>query len=88
MNQAALAIDAALAGQGLAMVNRRFVHEALATGRLVQVRDEPVQTEWGYYLVMPSHGRQDPALMLVSDWLQRLAREETKPRNPPAHDWP
>lgn len=78
MNQAALAIDAALAGQGLAMVNRRFVHKALATGRLLQVTAEPVQTELGYYLVMPSRSRQDPALMAVSDWLKTLAKEEAE----------
>ncbi|KTT49892.1 hypothetical protein SB11R_09285 [Pseudomonas oryzihabitans] len=78
MNQAALAIDAALAGQGLAMVNRRFVHEALATGRLLQVTAEPVPSELGYYLVMPSRSRQDPALMAVSDWLKALAKEEAE----------
>ncbi len=73
MNQAALAIDAALAGQGVAMVNRRFVREALASHQLLQVLEEPVQSDWGYYLVMPTRSRADAALAAVGAWLKALA---------------
>lgn len=79
MNQAALAIDAALAGQGLAMVNRRFVHEALDKNHLLQVLDEPVQSDWGYYLVMPTRNRADAALQTVAHWLKKLADDRAMP---------
>ena len=79
MNQAALAIDAALAGQGVAMVNRRFVREALDSGQLLQVLAEPVQSDWSYYLVMPTRSRTDAALLTVGEWLKTLAGDTLAP---------
>ena len=79
MNQAALAIDAALAGQGVAMVNRQFVRDALESGQLLQVLAEPVQSDWGYYLVMPTRGRADTALLAVGEWLKTLASDTLAP---------
>ncbi|WP_312731662.1 LysR substrate-binding domain-containing protein [Pseudomonas oryzihabitans] len=80
MNQAALAIDAALASQGVAMVNRRFVREALERRQLLQVMVDPVQSDWGYYLVMPTRNRTDAALAAVGEWLKMLANESATPR--------
>ncbi|MNE92226.1 Glycine cleavage system transcriptional activator [compost metagenome] len=44
INQAALVIEAAMSGQGLAMANRVFLEDALSSGRLVQVVDNIVAT--------------------------------------------
>lgn len=71
INQAALAIDAAASGQGLAMANRIFLADALVTGRLVQVVDDAVKTDLGYYLVVPKRTRDDKAVVTVSRWIRR-----------------
>ncbi|WP_296068268.1 LysR substrate-binding domain-containing protein [uncultured Agrobacterium sp.] len=73
INQAALAIDAAASGQGLAMANRIFVAEALRSGQLMQVVDDPVETDVGYYLVVPKIARGDAATVSVSKWLRQQA---------------
>ena len=74
INQATLVIDAAIAGQGLAMANRVFLQDALTTGRLIQVVDEPVQTDYGYYLVVPKRIQSDKAVSAVSRWIVQKFR--------------
>jgi len=69
INQAALAIEAAMSGQGLAMANRVFLEDALRSGRLVQVVDKVVATDVGYYLVLPKKTHDDAALA-VSRWIR------------------
>ena len=50
-NQTALALDAALAGQGVAIACQAFVQADLTAGRLVQVSDSNLIVEPDYYLV-------------------------------------
>lgn len=50
-NQISLALDAALAGQGLAIVSRVFVRGDLQAGRLVEVGSAGYAPDKGYYLV-------------------------------------
>ncbi len=50
-NQTTLALDAALAGQGIALACRVFVARDLEAGRLVQVTDETMTKEPSYFLV-------------------------------------
>jgi LysR family glycine cleavage system transcriptional activator len=50
-NQTALALDAALAGQGVALACRAFVASDLAAGRLVQVVKATMTIEPHYFLV-------------------------------------
>jgi DNA-binding transcriptional LysR family regulator len=50
-NQTTLALDAALAGQGVASACRAFVAADLDAGRLVQVTDVSSVMEPGYFLV-------------------------------------
>jgi len=69
INQAALVIEAAMSGQGLAMANRVFLEDALSSGRLVQVVDNVVATDVGYYLVLPKKTHYDAALA-VSRWIR------------------
>lgn len=71
INQAALAIEAAASGQGIAMANQAFLADALSKGRLVQVVDDAVETDLGYYLVAPKKTRDDRAAVTVSRWIRR-----------------
>ena len=50
-NQTTLALDAALAGQGVALACRAFVAGDLKAGRLVQVTHETMIKEPSYFLV-------------------------------------
>ncbi|MFD1216764.1 LysR substrate-binding domain-containing protein [Microbulbifer celer] len=50
-NQTTLALDAALAGQGIALACRAFVAADLEAGRLVQVTDETMIKEPSFFLV-------------------------------------
>ncbi|MGP5546419.1 LysR substrate-binding domain-containing protein [Psychrobacter alimentarius] len=50
-NQTALALDAALAGQGVAIACQAFVQADLSAGRLIQVSESDLIVEPNYYLV-------------------------------------
>lgn len=68
-NQTALAVDAAVAGQGLALAGRFFVDAEIAAGRLVQVSPKVLRPGLDYYMVSPHHGRRDAAVAEVRAWL-------------------
>lgn len=68
-NQTSLAIEAALAGQGLALVARFFIEQDLASGRLIQVFPHSMQGGAGFYLVSPRKPRQAGPLAAVRDWI-------------------
>ena len=61
-NQTTLAIDAALTGQGVALVQKEFVAPDLCAGRLAKVWDEEVPTGAGYYLVSPASSARPRSL--------------------------
>lgn len=65
-NQTALAIDAALAGQGIALSPRLLVRDALAAGQLRDLWQVTTPDE-GYYLLYPD--RRHPARDTVTGWL-------------------
>ncbi|MCJ8240719.1 LysR substrate-binding domain-containing protein [Peteryoungia algae] len=50
-NQISLALDAASAGQGLAIVSRSFVQSELTDGRLIEVGPAGYEPDAGYYLI-------------------------------------
>lgn len=68
-NQTTLAIDAALTGQGLALVQKEFVAQDLSAGRLAKAFDEEQCTGAGYYLVAPRRQRAPEAVAGVKAWL-------------------
>ncbi|MDA8454063.1 LysR substrate-binding domain-containing protein [Acidovorax sp. GBBC 3334] len=68
-NQTTLAIDAALTGQGVALVQKDFVAQDLSAGRLVQIFPHAMQTDAGYYLVSPRKQRQPHAVAELKHWL-------------------
>ena len=68
-NQTALAIDAAIAGQGLALASYYFVQSDLAAGRLALAFDHELRLDQAFFLVWPRNAYQPPALATVRDWL-------------------
>ncbi|MEN8624914.1 LysR substrate-binding domain-containing protein [Psychrobacter proteolyticus] len=67
-NQTALALDAALAGQGVAIACQAFVQADLNAGRLVQVSESTLTVEPDYYLVRKKSSSSTPTVDAVWNW--------------------
>jgi LysR family glycine cleavage system transcriptional activator len=79
-NEYPLAMQAAIAGQGVMLANRIMIGTELAGGQLVRVlQDMPAALQpSAYYIVCPK-GRELPRKARVfSDWLMRQAKESTR----------
>ena len=75
-NQTALAIDAAINGQGIALVPRLLATQDLASGRLVELWRPTQDGSAGYHAVWPgSAGSPRPRETFV-DWLIDEARTD------------
>lgn len=72
-NQTALAIEAAAAGQGLALAPHVFVAGDLASGKLVQALAPVLRTGAGFYLVAPRKLRNPARVTALRTWLHRQA---------------
>jgi LysR family glycine cleavage system transcriptional activator len=70
-NQPALALDAALAGLGIALAPAFLVDADLAAGRLVRLARDELKGDFAYYLVHPEDKAQLPALQQFKNWLRR-----------------
>ncbi len=68
-NQTALALEAAANGQGVAIAPRILVETDLASGRLVQLWQLPVQDASGFYVVRPDDAGDKTAQKRLTDWL-------------------
>ncbi|MDQ1848794.1 LysR substrate-binding domain-containing protein [Gemmobacter fulvus] len=75
-NQTALAIDAAIAGQGIALASRCLVADALASARLVQVSAQVLQTGRDFYVVSQRLAHLPEPVRALRDWLLAEARQE------------
>lgn len=60
---------AAMAGQGVALVNPFFFAADLAAGRLVQIFDLVVKAERDYWLVYPTSRRRSPKIRAFCEWI-------------------
>jgi LysR family glycine cleavage system transcriptional activator len=69
-NQTALALDAALAGLGIALAPAALVSTDLSAGRLVRLANEEWKGEFAYYLVHPADKAELPALQRFKSWLR------------------
>ncbi|WP_296269213.1 LysR substrate-binding domain-containing protein [Pseudomonas sp. UBA6562] len=72
-NQTSLAIEAAIGGQGIALATAAFVAQDIAAGRLVQVFEQSLGLEQGFYLIWPHKSRNAPLLLQVAQWLKDQA---------------
>lgn len=68
-SQTSLAIDAAIAGQGVALANRAFVETDLAANRLCQPFPLSVEAEEGHYIVAPRMPRNRKPVDIMRNWL-------------------
>jgi len=66
---AVLAVQYALSGQGLALVDPNLFQEEIRTGRLVQPFDVALDDGYGYYLITHPEGLGDTAIGLFRSWL-------------------
>ena len=77
-NQTSLAIDAAIAGQGLALASRFLVAHDIAAGRLVQPFGHTLRGINDFYIVAPRKQRHPEATATIRDWL--LAQRSLPPQ--------
>lgn len=68
-SQTSMAIDAAIARQGIALTNRTFVAADLEAERLCQPFAFSVTTEEGYYVVAPREPRTPGLVAVIRKWL-------------------
>lgn len=68
-NQTSLAIDAAIAGQGVALTHRALVEADLADNRLQQPFSSSISGRQGFYVVAPRQARKNDAANAVRQWL-------------------
>jgi DNA-binding transcriptional LysR family regulator len=66
---ALLAVQYALSGEGLALVDLNLFREDLASGRLVRPFDVTLDEGYGYYLITHPEALSDTAIALFRSWL-------------------
>lgn len=68
-SQTSLAIDAAIACQGVALTNRALVKDDLLENRLCQPFSFSLVSDEGFYIVAPREPRNPGLVSIVRDWL-------------------
>ncbi|QLF93952.1 LysR family transcriptional regulator [Pseudomonas sp. ABC1] len=68
-----LLLRAAIAGQGIALVQDSHVRDDLASGQLVVALDKPWPARFAYYIVTPVERRKRPEVQAFIDWLREEA---------------
>ncbi|MDE2305229.1 MAG: LysR family transcriptional regulator [Gammaproteobacteria bacterium] len=72
---AILAVQYALSGEGVALLDTTLFDEEIRTGRLVRPFDLSVDVGYGYYLITHPEGLGDTAIALFRSWLiERFGR--------------
>jgi LysR family glycine cleavage system transcriptional activator len=74
---------AAMAGQGVALVNPFLFAKDLAAGRLLQLFDVVVQAEGSYWIVYPKARRRSAKIRAFRDWALEEAARDAAERQPP-----
>lgn len=83
-NQTGLAIEAAAAGQGIALASRFLVAGDLAGGRLVQPVAAELSGSHDFYVVLPRRQRHPEPTDAVRRWLIATAQAEARADDPEA----
>lgn len=68
-SQTSLTIDAAIEGQGVALTSRALVEQDLHAGHLSQPINYSIKTGDDYYVVRPTHHRNQALADAISEWL-------------------
>jgi len=69
VNQTALAIDAAIAGQGAALASRFLVERDIESGRLVEISSQTISSVADFHLLSRKGSQISPAVKQVVQWL-------------------
>lgn len=72
-NQTALAIEAAIAGRGVALAKRALAETDLKQGRLVRLFKKAHPVDFAYYMVCPDEKKSLAKVSGFMDWLRREA---------------
>ena len=72
-NQTSLAVEAAIAGQGLALASLFLVADDIASGRLVRVLPAELPVDAGFHIVFPRKPRHPEPVEEVCRWLVEAA---------------
>ncbi len=70
----AQALDAAIAGAGIALMDMAYIGPHVADGRVEMLARRPIQLRSGYYFVHAPHVRHIGLLALFRDWVVEAAR--------------
>lgn len=77
-NDTSLAIDAAVAAQGVALSRSALVAGDLATGRLVQPLRETLPAPFAYWIVCPEAEAEQPNIVRFRNWLLEEAASDAE----------
>lgn len=75
-SQLSLAIDAAVAGQGVALARSALVAVDLSEGRLVRPLPQALPVSFAYWIVCPKATANEPKLQLLTSWLVAEAERD------------
>jgi DNA-binding transcriptional LysR family regulator len=70
----AQALDAAMAGAGVALMDMAYIATPVAEGRLEKLAERPLQLQTGYYFVNIPNARALHLLAHLRDWAAAAAR--------------
>lgn len=76
-SQTSLAVDAAIAGQGVALVSNLFVADEIAMGRLCRPFDYSITAEFGFFVVTPRAPRKPEVVKRMREWLISRSKSES-----------
>jgi LysR family glycine cleavage system transcriptional activator len=76
-DDAGLLLQAALAGQGAALLPAAMMAPEIAQGRLVQLSKVTWLEDFAYYLVCPEGSRDRPKVAAFRDWLLGAVRQKS-----------
>ncbi len=74
-NGAAITLEAAAGGLGVAIARRSLVGEEVRSGRLVQVLPGEIKTNWKHYALALPDMAEEPPLRAFIEWLRTEARD-------------
>jgi LysR family glycine cleavage system transcriptional activator len=81
LNQASMAIDAAVDGQGVVLARTALAAWDLIGGRLVRPFDLAMPVSYAYWIVCPKTVAKLPKIVAFSEWLLAEAAEDTRQLN-------
>lgn len=73
-SHSALTVDAALAGEGIALGRSPLVADDLDSGRLVRPFETALVSNWGYYVICLPDRAAEPKIRAFRDWVLHEAR--------------